>query len=421
VVGSSIRGRRCALQHMYESRVRPLESELPLDWIPHQLPNEPVEFVGPGFVLPVHTTRLLQRLNAHKRDIRIRFDEGPHIYYVDGCATAWSVTGLVHKFCSEFDPGEATAMMRRGRNWPRSQYVTKDRSVWRDGATSLVVATIEALPAAGVQTLPSWTNQVDVLSRGAFGDLDLDAMTDAVRQLSRGRLAPNIVSDAALAMGRAVADSDETILTKWDLNRDEAANRGTWMHLQCELWANRDECHLHGPEGSMFMRYVRENLEPLGVRAYRTEWEVYGVPEDLAGSIDFVGRIDKPGDPDHGKIVIVDWKRSRQLRFQDKHAIGKTMRAPLDRLPDSAKWHYALQLNCYAYLLETYYGVEVAWMEVACFHPDNEGNPYAFRAPRFPDMTAYMMAWQRSQVADRVLERAKVHLERDLGNLPDVL
>lgn len=45
----------------------------------------------------------LEKRNAHPRDKRIRFDEGPHIYYLDKKALPISVTGFIHKFFNEFD------------------------------------------------------------------------------------------------------------------------------------------------------------------------------------------------------------------------------------------------------------------------------------------------------------------------------
>lgn len=45
----------------------------------------------------------LENANPHPRDARIVFDEGPHIYYLDGKALAISVTGFIHKFFHDFD------------------------------------------------------------------------------------------------------------------------------------------------------------------------------------------------------------------------------------------------------------------------------------------------------------------------------
>ena len=51
------------------------------------------------------------------------------------------------------------------------------------------------------------------------------------------------------------------------------------------------------------------------------------------------------------------------------------MHEPLDYVQDASKWHYALQLNLYAYILENFYGFRVARREVACFHPENGSEP----------------------------------------------
>lgn len=46
----------------------------------------------------------LSKINKHERDSRIRFDEKPHIYYVDEVAYDISVTKFVHDFFEKFNP-----------------------------------------------------------------------------------------------------------------------------------------------------------------------------------------------------------------------------------------------------------------------------------------------------------------------------
>ena len=50
-------------------------------------------------------------------------------------------------------------------------------------------------------------------------------------------------------------------------------------------------------------RYLKKNK----IVPYRTEWKVVGEKEDIAGTIDFVGR------RDDGKFVIIDWKTTAKL------------------------------------------------------------------------------------------------------------
>ena len=47
----------------------------------------------------MNTNMDLALKNPHPRDARIVFDEGPHVYYVDGCSDGYiSSTTLIHSF-----------------------------------------------------------------------------------------------------------------------------------------------------------------------------------------------------------------------------------------------------------------------------------------------------------------------------------
>jgi hypothetical protein len=59
------------------------------------------------------------------------------------------------------------------------------------------------------------------------------------------------------------------------------------MHLHFELWLNRKTFADSSVEFSMFLKFL-STLKNL--TAYRTEWQIFGEEECLAGSIDFVAR-----------------------------------------------------------------------------------------------------------------------------------
>jgi hypothetical protein len=108
------------------------------------------------------------------------------------------------------------------------------------------------------------------------------------------------------------------------------------------------------------------DLEP-----YRSEWEVFtdsiiamkGERKiKLCGSIDMVFR--RKSD---GKFVIYDWKRSKEIKADNPFKKGL---APLNHLPDTNYWHYTMQLNVYKWILETFYGLEVADLYLVILHPD---------------------------------------------------
>ncbi len=111
----------------------------------------------------------------------------------------------------------------------------------------------------------------------------------------------------------------------------------------------------------MFLRYIRSLR---GLTAYRTEWCVFAEEECLAGSIDFVATNES------NEFIIIDWKRSRDLRSKFSCRF-RNMRAPLHHLDDCAGVRYRLQPNCYKYILQKYYNCTVAGMRIVCAHPDN--------------------------------------------------
>lgn len=55
--------------------------------------------------------------NAHERDSHITFDEGPHIYTVNGDSSFTSVTTWVHSHFGHFDADEIIDKILNGRKW----------------------------------------------------------------------------------------------------------------------------------------------------------------------------------------------------------------------------------------------------------------------------------------------------------------
>ena len=50
--------------------------------------------------------------------------------------------------------------------------------------------------------------------------------------------------------------SPDEIKEKWRTDANEAANRGTWMHWQCERFLNKQLIHTDTPEMAAFMMYL---------------------------------------------------------------------------------------------------------------------------------------------------------------------
>jgi hypothetical protein len=162
----------------------------------------------------------------------------------------------------------------------------------------------------------------------------------------------------------------EQIKAQWDASRDEAAAAGTRMHLDIEHYYNADPvgnvvadewATNPGTEWDYFQAFERKWRIPRGLVPYRTEWLVFKEDIKLAGSIDMVFK-----KPD-GTFAIYDWKRAKEMKYENAWQTGK---APLDHLPDTNYWHYSIQLNIYRTIIEELYGATVSELALVVLHPD---------------------------------------------------
>ncbi|CAE8658603.1 unnamed protein product [Polarella glacialis] len=190
--------------------------------------------------------------------------------------------------------------------------------------------------------------------------------------------------------------TDEQIKSKWEHNRVDAANQGTYMHLTFELYLNRWTISNYSVEMNIFLKYL-STLD--GLTAYRTEWMIYGEDLNLAGSIDFVAtRSD-------GALVLFDWKRTKELHTKYSNRF-QSMTGPLSHLADCAGMHYRLQLNVYRYILEKYYGQKVHSMFVVGCHPAYASSQaFVDEVPILEDETTILIRHQFSKtISDDYLD-----------------
>ena len=64
----------------------------------------------------------LVNLHPHERDSHISFDEGPHIYTIDGDSDFMSVTKWNHSHFPHFNAKKIIKKMMASKNWPQSKY-----------------------------------------------------------------------------------------------------------------------------------------------------------------------------------------------------------------------------------------------------------------------------------------------------------
>ncbi len=81
--------------------------------------------------------------------------------------------------------------------------------------------------------------------------------------------------------------------------------------------------------------------------------------------LQLAGQIDGLFTDADGCYVLVNWKRSKEIRETGR----EPLRPPLEHLPACNYFLYALQLNLYAYILESGHGCAVSRMLLGVVHP----------------------------------------------------
>ena len=159
-------------------------------------------------------------------------------------------------------------------------------------------------------------------------------------------------SEAARELGR-----------RWKREGMEAANAGTRMHRNIELFYNGVAVkHDQSVEyANHFGAYDREVVKKSGWVPHRMEMLVYSKHYKIVGSVDAIFY-----DPVKNVFIVRDWKRSKKI---NKWGFGKFGRHPLRHLSDCNYVHYCLQQNIYKFLLEAHYGMKVESMAIVVFHP----------------------------------------------------
>ena len=255
----------------------------------------------------------LARINEHPRDSRIQFNEEEHSYAIDGEKIGWSsCTQFLHNFFGHFDPDEVIAkMMKNPVKWRQSQYY------------GMTPEEIKAKWAASGE---------EASSAGTRMHLDIEHFYNSSHfeelWIKKAKTLDIIPADFAKSV--ACMENDDNWTPKLS------------------------------PEWTMFQNYQ----EKIGSKMipYRTEWLVFNERIKIAGSIDMLYM------KKDGTYAIYDWKRSKEIKMENRYQAGL---GPVMHLPDTNYWHYSLQLNVYRMILKEKYNMDVNELALVILHPNN--------------------------------------------------
>jgi ATP-dependent exoDNAse (exonuclease V) beta subunit len=168
-----------------------------------------------------------------------------------------------------------------------------------------------------------------------------------------GRLAP-----------RYQGKTKDQIKAEWEENGRIASELGTKMHADIERFLNQESVlDSSSIEYQYFEQFWKDFIQTYPtVRPFRTEWLVFDEDRSIAGSIDC--SVATP----NGDLILIDWKRSKEIKRSNQYEQGY---GPFSSLDNCNYNHYMLQLNIYRHLLESKYGKRVIFMMLVILHPNN--------------------------------------------------
>ncbi len=178
----------------------------------------------------------------------------------------------------------------------------------------------------------------------------------------------------------------EEIIHRWAEEGRRARELGTAMHDNIEKYYLGEDTG----DNTDAMRLFRLFASDSSLSPYRTEWSIYDEDYGIAGTLDFLELTPS------GRFNLWDWKRSSKLvdrngKIVHRSRYGKTGYHPFTNLHDCAYWHYALQLNIYACILERKYGIRVSSMTLGVFHPDY-ARPWVLSVPWMRDHVTALLS-----------------------------
>ena len=159
--------------------------------------------------------------------------------------------------------------------------------------------------------------------------------------------------------------TEEDVLDEYLLMRDEAAEKGTYLHNQIEYFLKKDKFDAESKEFDLFLEFYNKEIKPRNLLFFDAERMIFSDKYNVAGTIDCLFK--KDGKDEY---VMLDWKRSKKLIIDGRPRIfgyGYAL-SELSSLDNSSFNRYCLQQNIYKHIAETEYAMKISSMKLVVLH-----------------------------------------------------
>lgn len=171
--------------------------------------------------------------------------------------------------------------------------------------------------------------------------------------------------------------TEEDVLDEYLLMRDEAAEKGTYLHNQIELFLKKAAFDSDLKEFELFLDFYDKEIKPRNLLFFDAERVIFSDKYNVAGTIDCLFKKENKDE-----YVMLDWKRSKKLIIDGRPKIygyGYAL-SELNTLDNSSYNRYCLQQNIYKHIVETEYSMKISSMKLVVLH-ENYSNYYVVNVP----------------------------------------
>ena len=159
--------------------------------------------------------------------------------------------------------------------------------------------------------------------------------------------------------------TEEDVLDEYLLMRDEAAEKGTFLHNQIENFLKKTEFDEDSKEFTLFLDFYNKEIKERNLVFFDAEKMIFSDKYNVAGTIDCLFKKEN-----NDEYVMLDWKRSKKLIIDGRPRIfgyGYAL-SELNTLDNSSFNRYCLQQNIYKLIAETEYGMKISSMKLVVLH-----------------------------------------------------
>jgi hypothetical protein len=171
--------------------------------------------------------------------------------------------------------------------------------------------------------------------------------------------------------------TEEDVLIEYLMIRDEAAEKGTFLHNQIEKFLKGNKFDSDSKEFVQFLNFYATEIKKRNITFFDAEKMIFSDKYNVAGTIDCLFKKN-----DTNQYIMLDWKRSKKLIIDGRPRIfgfGYAL-SELSNLDNSSYYRYCLQQNIYKQIVECEYSIKISSMKLIVLH-ENYPDYYVVNVP----------------------------------------